>query len=213
MNFAPLEEQIGYRFKNKEILQTAFTHSTYANAKKVESNEKMECLGDAVLEFCVTKDLYFAIDLDDEHEITEERKKLVSDSNLLAESERLNLKKYLLFIGGEQNLGKKTVASLYECLLAAVYLDGGIEEAEQFLKRNLTGRVFVNYKGDLQEYLQKKKKPLPVYKALEKRGKDNAPEYRVSVYADGKEQTGVGKSLPQAEQKAAENWLKEYKRK
>lgn len=213
MNFTPLEENIGYTFKDKSILQTAFTHSTYAHAKKVESNEKMECLGDAVLEFCVTKDLYFAIDCDDEHEITEERKKLVSDENLYAESQRLNLKRYLLFVGGEQNLGKKTVASLFECLLAAVYLDGGIDEAEGFLKRNLSERSFVNYKGDLQEYLQKKKKPLPVYQAVEKRGTDNAPEYLVSVVADGKEKTGVGKSKPQAEQNAAENWLKAYKRK
>ncbi len=201
-----LEQKIGYSFVNKALLVRAFTHSTYAEKTGCESNERMEYLGDAVLELVVSKKQYVS-GTQREGEMTKARQRIVSQSALYAASERLGLKKYLRFIGSDANVGEKTIASLYETLVAAIYLDGGFERAEEFvLKFYPTATDEENYIGELQEYFQKRCKPAPVYKH-EKMGEDHDPTFFVWVEGYETAPRGVGKSLGKAKRQAAKNLL------
>ncbi len=201
-----LEQKIGYSFVNKALLVRAFTHSTYAEKRGCESNERMEYLGDAVLELVVSKKQYVS-GTQREGEMTKARQRIVSQGALFAVSERLELKKYLRFIGSDANVGEKTVASLYETLVAAIYLDGGFDRAEEFvLKFYPTAADEENYIGELQEYFQKRGKPAPVYKH-EKTGEDHDPTFLVWVEGYETAPRGIGKSLSKAKRQAAKNLL------
>ena len=209
--YQEIEKTIGYTFRNKSLLKEALTHSTYANAHGGADNERLEYLGDAVLQLVVTEWQYKQDATANEGELTRERQKLVCGDALDDAVENLNLQKYLLIEGGKSNVGKKTVSSIFEAVAAAIYLDGGYEEAKQFILRYAVFKKFnrcQNPKGELQERLQAQDKPLPVY-ACEKEGKDNAPVFRCKVTADGKTAYGEGTSKKQAEQTAAEKLLKE----
>ena len=209
--YQEIEKTIGYTFRNKSLLKEALTHSTYANAHGGADNERLEYLGDAVLQLVVTEWQYKQDATANEGELTRERQKLVCGDALDDAVEKLNLQKYLLIEGGKSNVGKKTVSSIFEAVAAAIYLDGGYEEAKQFILRYAVFKKFnrcQNPKGELQERLQAQDKPLPVY-TCEKEGKDNAPVFRCKVTADGKTAYGEGTSKKQAEQTAAEKLLKE----
>ncbi len=203
--YAEIEEKIGYTFQDKKLLKTAFTHSTYGNAHKVEDNERMEYLGDAVLELVVTEWQYKERLGAEEGVLTKERQRLVCEEALDEAVKRLQIEGYLLKVGGNANVGKKTVSSLFETLVAAIYLDGGYESAKNFvLRMGLAHEVadMKNPKGLLQEYVQSKGGKLPVYR-VEKKGKDNAPIFYCEGEAMGKKAVGDGRSKRQAEQDAA----------
>jgi ribonuclease-3 len=229
MDYSELEKRIGYTFRDKRLLLTACTHSSYAEHYKTESNENMEFFGDAILEMVVSETLY----LDDEraaknngdetktHDeglLTKERANKVKDSALRSIVEKAGLDNYLRFFGKRQNnLGKKPIASLFEALTAAVYLDGGYGQAKAFVLSMLKdfsfeGDVFVNYKGALQEFLQKQGKSEPHYSFPEKTGKDHDPTYFVTASADGAAALGTGKSKKDAEQEAAKKLLEILKK-
>ncbi len=206
--FDEIEEKIGYEFKNKELLKEAFTHSTYANAYGGKDNERIEYLGDAVLQLVVTEWQY-ARGKRAEGELTRERQKHVCEEALDEDVRALGLEKYLLVSGGRANVGKKTVSSLFETVVGAIYLDGGYAPAREFILKN--GRlekesIPVNHKGELQEFLQKRGEMPPRYET-EKSGKDNAPVFQATVTAMGKSAQGVGRSKKEAEQEAAEALL------
>lgn len=203
-----IEEKIGYVFRDKELLKTAFTHSSYVNGRGGESNERLEFLGDAVLQLAVTEDLYQRADRPDEGEMTRLRQELVSGEALLRESERLGLKEYLLYSGGEANIGEKTLSSLFETVTAAVYLDGGYAAAKRFVADNLVFRERKNRKGELQIFLQKRGKDLPKYEIVSKTGADNAPEFTCRATAEGKSAFGKGGRKSEAEAEAAEALFK-----
>ena len=142
MTFERLEKEIGYTFRDKALLKTAFVHSTYANAHGGEDNERLEFLGDAVLELIVSERLYRMEERGrtaSEGEMTEMRQRLVSGSALAAAARRLGLGEYLRFEGGASNVGEMTISSLFEALVAAIYLDpdGGYPAAERFVLENL----------------------------------------------------------------------------
>lgn len=208
--YTEIERAIGYTFRNKALLREAFTHSTYANAHGGKDNERLEYLGDAVLQLVVTEWQYKDDERADEGELTRERQKLVCGDALDDAVESLHLQKYLLVEGGRANVGKKTVSSIFEAVTAAIYLDGGYDEAKKFIlryavfKKAQSGK---NPKGELQEWLQGRDKPRPIY-TCQKEGKDNAPVFHCEVQADGKTAYGTGTSKKQAEQTAAENLLK-----
>ena len=125
----------------------------------------------------------------------------------------MGVAEHLRYFGGKDNVGDKTVSSLYESLLAAVYLDGGIEAARAFLRRHpllADGATEQNYKGALQEYLQKNGKDLPTYD-FRKEGQDNAPTFYCSATAQGETGTGVGATKRAAEQQAASKLLTKLK--
>lgn len=208
--YAEIEAKIGYVFQDKRLLKQAFTHSTYANAYGEKDNERMEYLGDSVLQLVVTDWQYRSDDKASEGELTKERQFLVCEDALDKAVRTLDLGKYLLLSGGRANVGKKTISSLFETVTAAIYLDGGYTAAKEFIYRHAILRSVDaedNPKGALQEYLQSMGEQPPAY-SFEKEGKDNAPTFRVKVSALGKTAEGVGGSKKQAEAKAASALLK-----
>ena len=203
---AELEEKIGYEFKDKNLLKQAFVHSSYGRMKGIQDNERMEYLGDSVLQLVVTEWQYLR-DGSDEGKMTSDRQKLVCEDTLLAEVHELGLEKYLLYSGKlSQNVGKKAVSSLFETLVAAIYLDGGYESVKAFILERMSDRDTTNYKGVLQEFLQGKGESLPVYETV-KHGSDNAPVYEATTMALGFKGKGEGKSKKSAEQLAAKDLL------
>lgn len=207
-----IESRIGYRFSDKSLLVLAFTHSTYSNAHGGSDNERLEFLGDAVLELVVSERLYRLREKGkqlDEGDMTEARQKLVSGTALAAAARRLGLKDYLRFEGGVSNIGEKTVSSLFEALVAAIYLDaGGYAAAEKFALENLELSGEENYKARLQERLQARPGGIaPEYGEAHKTGEDHAPLWTACVRADGRIAEGTGKSISAAEQEAARKML------
>lgn len=201
-----IEEKIGYVFQNKSLLEQAFVHSSYGRIKGIPDNERMEYLGDAVLQLIVTEWQYFK-DGADEGRMTKGRQKLVCEETLLAEVEELGLQGYLQYVGKrKQNVGEKAFSSIFETIVAAIYLDGGYEPAKSFVLERMSDRDDTNYKGKLQEFLQKQGEGYPEYQ-LEKSGKDNEPTYRAVVSALGMQAEGIGKSKKSAEQVAAKALL------
>ena len=204
-SYAEIENKIGYVFQDKTLLKTAFVHSTYGNARGVQDNELMEYLGDSVLQLVITEWQYKERLGAEEGVLTKERQRLVCEEALDEAVRRLGLEKYLLKVGSFANIGRKTISSLFEALVAAIYLDGGYEKAKTFiLGQGLENEVteMKNPKGLLQEYLQQNGEALPVYES-QKKGKDNAPTFYCKVTAMGKQATGDGKSKREAEQDAA----------
>ncbi len=214
LELSVVEKKIGYTFQNKALLETALTHTSYALAFGGADNERLEYLGDAVLQLLVSEKQYFE-SMQSEGAMTKKRQGLVSKSPLKEAVLQMGLVEHLRFFGGEDNVGEKTVSSLYESVLAAIYLDGGIDAARAFLETHPlteTAQSGGNYKGDLQEFLQKQGKPLPVY-SFEKEGQDNAPIFRCKAAADGQIGAGRGATKRAAEQAAAKELLKKLKNK
>ena len=208
--YREIEKKIGYIFQNKSLVEEAFTHSTYANRYGGKDNERMEYLGDAVLQMVVTEWQYARNERAEEGFLTRERQTLVCEDALYQAVKALDVEKYLLFEGGKSNVGKKTVSSLFETLTAAIYLDGGYQAAKKFV---LQYGVFSssdcagNPKGELQEYLQKRGESTPTY-FVEKQGPDNAPTFVAKAQASGITATAQGGSKKEAEAKAAAELLK-----
>ena len=142
-----------------------------------------------------------------EGEMTKSRQALVREETLLAEVEELGLDKYLIYSGRQAvNVGKKAFSSIFETLVAAIYLDGGYEPAKAFILKRISDRDTTNYKGELQEYLQKRGESYPTYQT-EKTGKDNEPMYYATVSAMGCVGKGEGKSKKIAEAMSAKDLL------
>ena len=191
------EKAIGYTFKDKELLTTCLTHKSWSNSFGGKDNERLEFLGDAVLEFIVTEELYKNT-TSDEGALTGMRQQYVSQSALEAACERAELKRFLRYSGGESNVGGKTASNLFEAVLGGIYLDGGMEQARGFLSRFLEFQQQDNYKSLLQEYVQEREKKTPVYTSEESDG-----GYTCIVKALGYEAQGHGTSKKTAETEAA----------
>ena len=134
-SFDKIEKIIGYKFQNRKLLNTAFVHSSYANEHKVECNERLEYLGDAVLEFIITDKLYSLFNLG-EGQLTKYRASLVNEDTLSFIVSELNLDSFLLKGKGEKKNGidsKAIKCDLFEAIVGAIYLDSGIEFAKQFV--------------------------------------------------------------------------------
>ena len=211
LDLAFLEEKIGYAFADKSLLKKAFTHSSYANAYGGESNERLEYLGDAVLQLVVSEKQYRASQKS-EGEMTKERQSQVSKAALLRAVETLGVADELLVAGGAANVGGKTVSSLYECIVGAIYLDGGFECAKAFIEAHPVKTDAGNFKSLLQEYVQKRGEGYPVYE-WKKSGKDNQPVFWAKVSALGLTGEGEGATKREAEQRAAERLLSLLRRK
>ena len=187
--FSEIEQKIGYTFRDKRLLETCFTHASYAGEHGCESNERLEFLGDALLGFLVADALYRAGG-EREGEMTAE--------------------KYLRISAGMRgDPGKKAVSSLFEAIVAAVYLDGGIVPAQKFVAAYLplAQQAEPNYKGELQEYLQGRHLPRAAYELVRREGEDVAPVFTVQATAAGKIAVGTGKTVRAAEKSAAKQLL------
>ena len=198
-----LEEKLHYHFKNKELLITALTHSSYANESKTPTlyNERLEFLGDSVLSVVVANYL-FHHSTRPEGELSRMRASLVSEDALFQFAQEINLGEYLRLGRGEERCGGRTrpsvVSDAFEALIAALYLDGGMEGVRPFLKRYLMVCPTENYKTLLQEYVQEREKRTPVY-FTEERGEG----YQSTVTALGESAEGSGESKKSAETAAA----------
>lgn len=195
---AQAEEAIGYRFRDKELLKTCFTHTSFANISKGEHNERLELLGDAVLGLCVTEDLYRRSS-EDEGKLTEQRKQFVSRSALECAEKRAGLMRFLRYSGGLNNVSGKTASNLFEAVVAGIYLDGGMGEVNAFLHRFLAETQTENYKSLLQELVQKHPGSFPEYRVVEQNGK-----FHCTVSALGDSAQGEGESKKAAETAAAQ---------
>ena len=191
------ERAIGYSFKDKALLKTGFTHKSYAHITGEESNERLEFLGDAVIQFIVTEAL-FKNSVKDEGRMTEERQQYVSRDALGSAAKRARLIEFMRYAGGDDTLGGKTPCNLFEAVTAGIYLDGGIRAVRAFLKRFVVNADTENYKTQLQEYVQQRSKRLPVYAVKEASG-----GFECTVSALGKRARGAGKSKKAAESAAA----------
>lgn len=207
--YKEIENKLGYSFKNKDLLKQAFTHSSYANRFGEKSNERLEYLGDAVLQFVVTEWQYKQDAFANEGKLTALRQKLVCRDALDSAVDGLGIWQYLLSSGSQYNINGKAKSSLFEAVIAAVYLDGGYEEARSFVlqRGNIEFDVVAgNPKGELKEYLEKRGAKEPIYR-VEQTGKDNAPIFHCEVYALGASARGDGKTKKEAEATAAARLL------
>lgn len=218
--FASLEEKIEYTFKNKLLLKEALTHSSYANEKRkgVVCNERMEFLGDAVLSIITAELLYNKFPDMPEGELSKLRSSLVCTAELSEFAKEIQLGEYLLLGKGEMNTGGKDRPSIlenaFEALIAAIYLDGGMENAKKYVLRFLNSALethhikFKDYKTFLQEVIQKNPDETLNYVIVGESGPDHDKRFEVEVHLNsnviGK---GIGKSKKQAEQEAAREAL------
>ena len=215
------ERKIGYVFNNPELLRQCFTHSSYAHEHKGEKdNERLEYLGDSVLGLIIAEYLYKSRH-DDEGEMTFDKQKIVSTKPLATATKKLGLEKFLL-IGGDdgRTVSDKVCENLFESVVGGIYLDGGYEHAKTFVLNNLIPAfeeserlTAVDYKSELNEYVQKYKLGVIKYNLISKEGYDHDPSFKVAVSIDGNEYaTGVGGSKKLAEQSAAKYALQKLKK-
>ncbi|MDI9325491.1 MAG: ribonuclease III [Alphaproteobacteria bacterium] len=217
-----LERAIGYSFVKKEILTRALTHASYTNEHKgFPNNERLEFLGDAVLQYVVTEKLCERFPDADEGVLTRYRSLLVDTERLIYIASQLQIEKYL-FLSRGQKLDKKTngktlYADAIEALIGALYVDGGSACAKKFITEYIIPFIEDVISGDtkdpktsLQELTQKLSFGTPEYILEKSAGPDHAKHFEVSVHIQGKKiSTGEGNSKQQAEKKAAEQALKE----
>ena len=214
-----LEKNLDYTFKNKDLLKQALTHSSYANEAHTQSNERLEFLGDSVLSLVVSDHIYTRFNTP-EGELTKLRASLVCEAALYEFAKELELGKFMLLGKGEQqyrgNERPSMLADAFEAVLAAIYLDGGMEPAKKlvlrFVKEDLihTERItFKDYKTKLQEVIQKNPEEHLEYVLVDEKGPDHAKEFTVELRLNSNViAQGIGKSKKSAEQNAACEALK-----
>lgn len=223
MNFAPLEEKIGYSFKSPALLESAFTHRSFLNENRSagrEHNERLEFLGDAVLELVVTEFLYTKYPAKPEGELTAFRAALVNTVSIADAASKLGMNEYLLLSRGEaRDTGRARqiiLANAFEALIGAIYLDSGYENAKQFIANQLfhktedvvANRLWQDAKSRLQELAQEKMQVTPTYQMLDQSGPDHDKVFVIGAYlGDVKVATGEGRSKQEAEQDAAQKAL------
>jgi len=215
-----LESEIGYRFKNRDLLRRAVTHRSYANEQpdpRPMHNEALEFLGDAVLEFLISAWLLEKFPNHTEGTLSKMRAYAVSAANLKEHAARHNLGEFLLLNRGEEKTGGRNKAALqvdaYEALIAAIYLDSGITNARKFVRREFaaTFREFdpdnltsMDYKTALQERLQSIGLQAPKYAIVESQGPDHRRVFQIELRVNGRcFATGEGTTIKGAHQNAA----------
>ncbi len=213
-----LERKIGYEFKNKQLLNHALTHSSYANEKHLSygSNERLEFLGDSVLGVITAEYFYLNFDLP-EGELTKLRASTVCEESLFIFAKELDLGKYLLLGKGEihshGNERPSILSDAFESVIAAIYLDGGMEEAKRFVLRFIKNAIiekptFHDYKTALQEVIQKNRDEHISYVLVGESGPDHDKCFEVEIHLNSNViGQGKGRSKKLAEQEAAKSAL------
>ncbi len=222
MNFEKFEELIGYNFKDKHLLYNALTHSSYANEnkQKLQSNERLEFLGDSVLSVVVAEFLYKNFKHLPEGELTKLRASLVCEKALYEFSKKIDLKDYLMLGKGEEYNGGRErpsiIADGFEAVIAAIFLDGGIEVAKEYILGFMPSDLDEQYKEKnkdyktmLQEIVQRNPEEKVQYFLKGESGPDHDKSFLVEVKVNSNIfGSGVGHSKKKAEQNAAKEALK-----
>ena len=224
MELEGIEKEIGYEFKNKELLKTALTHTSYAYEKHINSNEKLEFLGDSILEFLSSRYLYENYPNLREGEMTKVRATVVCEKSLYKIASKHNFGKYLYLGKSEKiNGGNKRPAILadsVEAVIAAMYLDGGLEIVDNFIIKNLKEEIEQesthvgdkDYNTVLQEKLQEGGDVKIEYEITKESGPDHDKSFEAQVRFNGKVLAkGSGKSKKGAEMQAAKKALEKIK--
>ena len=207
---------LGYEFKNIHLLQMALTHSSYANENKVQSYERLEFLGDSILSFIVSTQLYASSENIPEGEMSKLRAAIVCERSLNECAKKMRLGSYLILSKGEELTGGRTRASIladvFEAILAAIFLDSSFIEAEKFVMSHLGNAIekarkgislYMDYKTELQEIAQGHGKKVE-YKHIKEEGPAHNKVFTVQVIYDGEIiSEDKGKSKKEAEQNAA----------
>ena len=222
-DFAKFEEISGIIFKNKELLRRAFTHRSYLNENRSSEsshNERLEFLGDAVLELMVTEYLFEKYPDSNEGDLTAYRASLVNAITLSEVAQKINVNDFLLLSKGEaKDTGKARqyiLANTIEAIIGAIYLDQGYDSAKYFISKNLfhlidkivADKSWIDAKSKFQEKAQEKESMTPQYKSLKEEGPDHDKKFTIGVYLDNELITeGAGMSKQEAEQEAARKAL------
>ncbi|MEG1686573.1 MAG: ribonuclease III [Angelakisella sp.] len=215
-----LEQKIDYNFQNKKLLKRALTHSSFSNETREhpECNERMEFLGDAVLSLVVSTYIFHKYHLD-EGDLTKIRAALVCEKSLFKFAQQINLGEELLLGKGEEQMGGRTrpsiVSDAFEALIAAIYLDGGVQPAEKFILTFIEVELeqhhkhaFVDYKTMLQEIIQKNPEEKVSYVLVSEDGPDHEKTFEVEVRLNSNViGRGIANSKKSAEQLAAKEAL------
>jgi len=220
MDFSVLETSIGVTFTNKDLLKQAFIHRSYLNENRstmLEHNERLEFLGDAVLELVITDYLYKKYPEKHEGDLTAYRSSLVNSNTLSDTAEKMGINAFLLLSKGEaKDTGRARqfiLANTFESLVGAIYLDQGYDTAQAFISRQLFNLIenivetnkYIDAKSKFQEEAQERVGVTPAYRLVKESGPDHNKIFTVGVYLrEDLVITGEGKSKQEAEQDAAE---------
>lgn len=221
-----IEGNIGYQFADKKILLQALTHRSYTNEnQETVHNERIEFLGDAILQLAATRKLYTLYPDVAEGELSVYRSLLVKTEFLVQVAEKLEIPKYLRVSSGQKKdlntVSTGLFADAVEAVIGAIYLDGGLEAAEQFIFQKVLTDIqgyiaqapLQDAKTALQEYTQQEFDITPEYVVIEESGPDHAKTFTIGVkIGDTVHAQATGKSKQDAAQKAAEQTLKSYKK-
>ena len=223
-----LEKLIKITFKDKDMLNQVFIHRSYLNEfkdEKIESNERLEFLGDAVLELAVTRYLYKNYPKENEGVLTSWRASLVNGKNLSDSAQIIGLGELLYLSKGEEKTGGRErellLANTFEALIGAIYLDQGFKTAEKFIFENvlnklqniLDNKLYLDPKTHFQEIVQSEIGVTPTYKLLEEAGPDHNKNFVIGLYVNDKHlSTGEGKSKQVAQVNAAKEAIEKYKK-
>ena len=224
MYFDELEKSIGYTFKDKKLLKKALTHTSYAYENKLESNEKLEFLGDSILEYISSKYIYNNYRNLKEGEMTKVRAEVVCEDSLYKVAKRHNFSDFILIGKSEANSGGNfkpaILADSIEATIAAIYFDGGLDAAEKFIIDNLKEAIenssknvgMKDFKTVLQEKLQEHGDVYIKYTVIKETGPDHDKVFTVKVELNGKTlATGEGRTKKHAEMDAARRALENIK--
>jgi len=216
-NIEKLEKSLGYQFKNKNLIIEALTHKSY---KKAYNNERLEFLGDAVLDLVIGEYLFQKFPNVDEGELSKMRASLVNEKGFQKLAILLDLGKYLLIsVAEENNSGRKKPSLLsnsFEAVMGAIYLESGLDKVEDIVLKLLNEAyptidlesIFKDYKTTLQELTQAKFGMTPSYKLIQSCGPDHDKEFKMAVAVDNKVlAVASGKTKKEAQQKAAQKAL------
>lgn len=220
-----IEHKIGYTFVNKEVLALAFVHRSFLNENRSlvkEHNERLEFLGDSILGFLIAEYLYKKFPEKPEGELSALRSRLVEAKSCVYYVNKLELEEHLVLGKGEKmnchGRGRDSIlADLFEAIIAAIYLDGGMEKVRLFLFSKLQNFLddildnpIKNWKAELQDFTQKNYQDIPSYIVIDSQGPDHCRIFHIAVNIAGKETgRGVGASKKEAEQNAAKAALQE----
>lgn len=220
-----IEARLHYAFRDRSLLLLAFVHRSYINEHREihQHNERLEFLGDSILGLIIAEYLYQNFPNYPEGDLSYLRSRLVEASSCVSYVQKIGIGKHLLLGKGERmndGRGRESIlADLFEAIIGAIYLDGGIDAARQFIFDNFTQEIetilktpLSNWKALLQDYCQKKYQQPPIYQVLEESGPDHSKNFVIAVMVADKEYgRGSGASKKEAQQSAAANAVERIK--
>lgn len=217
-----IERRLGYTFKDKSLLALAFVHRSFVNENRAiidQHNERLEFLGDSILGMLVAEYLYKQLPEHPEGELSYLRSRLVEASSCIIYVQKLHIEEFLLLGRGEKrNDGRgrdSILADLFEAVIGAIYIDGGVQAAYQFIFQNFSEEIQDildqpehNWKALLQDYSQKQFQNPPQYILINESGPDHSKNFEIAVHVNNEEWgRGVGSSKKEAQQAAAQKAL------